>query len=129
MNSDNLVQALQKGFRVTLGATATLIEVLQDPQKRDENLAKLQLEWSQLSQEWAEKGEMTEQEARTFVDNFLSKQQGTTAPGTSHSTSSGSASTTPTAPPNIQLELEELTEQIATIRSELEKLRNPDSPG
>jgi polyhydroxyalkanoate synthesis regulator phasin len=126
MNSDNLVQLLQKGFRVTLGATATLIEVLQDPQRRDENLSKLQSEWSQLSEEWAEKGEVTEQEARSFVDDFLSRQSNSTTSSSSESASSA-PSTTPTAPPDIQVDLQDLTAQIATIRAELEKLRNPDS--
>jgi len=126
MNSDSLVQLLQKGFRVTLGATASLIEVLQDPEKRDENLAKLRLEWSQLAEEWAEKGEITEQEARNFVDNFLSKQNNQSSAGSSGTT--GSTTTTPTAPPNVQTDLEELTAQIAAIRAELEKLRSTDSP-
>ncbi len=127
MNSDSLVQLLQKGFRVTLGATASLIEVLQDPEKRDENLAKLRLEWSQLAEEWAEKGEITEQEARNFVDNFLSKQNSQSSAGPSGTTGS-TTTTTPTAPPNVQTDLEELITQIAAIRAELEKLRNTDSP-
>ena len=77
MNSDTIVEQLQKGFRVTLGATASLVEVLQDPSKRDENIAKLSQEWSQLSADWAEKGEVTEQEARSFVDTILTQRQGT----------------------------------------------------
>ncbi len=126
MNSDTVVQMLQRGFRVTLGATATLIEVLQDPQKRNENLAKLQAELSQLSEEWAEKGAATEQDARNFVDNLIAKQRsGSTG---SSSTASSHGATAPTAPPDIQADLQELTAQIAAIRSELEKLRNSDSP-
>ncbi|MGA7935713.1 MAG: hypothetical protein WCA35_19340 [Kovacikia sp.] len=128
MNSDTIVQLLQKGFRVTLGATATLVEVLQNPQKREENLAKLRMEWSQLSEEWAEKGEVTEQEARNFVDSFLSKQREPTAAGNSEAASPSYPAGTPAAPPDIQIELQELTAQIATIRAEIEKLRNPDSP-
>lgn len=31
------------------------------------------------------------------------------------------------APPDVQLELQELTAQIATMRTELEKLRHEDS--
>ncbi len=127
MNSDTVVQMLQRGFRVTLGATATLIEVLQDPQKRNENLSKLQTELSQLSEEWAEKGAATEQDARNFVDNLIAKQRsGSTG---SSQTASSRGATVPTAPPDIQADLQELTAQIAAIRSELEKLRNSDSPG
>lgn len=125
MNSDNFVEFLQKGFHVTLGATTSLVESVQDAQKREENLAKLQLEWSQLSEEWAEKGAVTEQEARRYVDSILNNQ--------SHSSSSaappdprGSSTTTPTptAPPDIQTELQELTAKIAAMRAELEQLRN-----
>ena len=122
MNSDHFVQLVQKGFRVTLGATASLVEVLQDPEKRDENLSKLNREWSELSAHWAEKGEVTEQEARHFVDTMIAQR--------THSPASTSATTvaTPSAPPDIQLELQELTAQIVAMRAELEQIRNQDTP-
>jgi len=121
MNSDNFVQLFQKGFRVTLGATASLVEVLQDPERRDESLSKLNQEWSVLSAEWAQKGEVTEQEARGFVDTLLTKRTG-------HSAGASSATaTTPSAPPDVQLELQELTAQIVAMRAELERLRTQDS--
>ncbi|MBD2020439.1 hypothetical protein H6F43_09590 [Leptolyngbya sp. FACHB-36] len=122
MNSDIVVDMLQKGFRVTLGATTSLIEVLQDPEKRQENLAKLSQEWSQLSEDWAAKGFQTEQEARSFVDSLVSQQ-----PSSTTAASPPSGTTAPTAPPDVQLELQELTAQIAAIRAELERLRNQDS--
>ena len=124
MNSDILVQLLQKGFRVTLGATASLIEILQDPQKREENLTKLRIDLTQLTEEWAEKGLVTEQEARSFVDTVLAQRGGqtTTSPSTG-----ASSTASPSASPEAQVELQELTEQIAAIRMELEKLRNKDS--
>ncbi len=128
MNSDNLTQLLQQGFRVTLGATAALVETLQDPQKRNQNLSHLRLELSQLTQEWAAKGEITEQEARGFVDNLLNQirnQRPSPTPEAYPST----VTTTPTGSvsPEAELELQELTAQIAAIRIELEKLRNSDS--
>jgi polyhydroxyalkanoate synthesis regulator phasin len=121
MNSDNFVQLFQKGFRVTLGATASLVEVLQDPERRDESLSKLNQEWSVLSAEWAQKGEVTEQEARSFVDTLLAKRPGGSAGAPS------ATATTPSAPPDVQLELQELTAQIVAMRAELERLRNQDS--
>lgn len=130
MNSDSLVDLLQQSFRVTLGATASLVEVLQDPQKREENLTKLQVELSQYTQDWAVRGEMTEQEARRFVDGLMSQGRspsyGETTPPPS---TSETVSTTPppVAEPNTQIELQELTAQIAAIRTELEKLRDQDS--
>jgi polyhydroxyalkanoate synthesis regulator phasin len=126
MSVQDLTDQLQKGLRVALGATTSLVESLQDAQKREENLAKLRLDWDQLSEEWARKGEKTEQEARSFVDmmmNQAAKPTGSPAPG---STGTQNA---PTTSPEIQKEIQELTAQIASMRSELEQLReqNPSA--
>ncbi|MBM0742654.1 hypothetical protein JOY44_13705 [Phormidium sp. CLA17] len=120
MNSETLIQLLQNGFRVTLGATASMIEVVQDPQKRQENLSKLRQEWSQLAEEWAIKGELTEQDARNFVDTVLSQRR-------AQSPYPSSSATTPVSTePSVQTEIQELTTQIATIRAELENLRSQE---
>lgn len=129
MDSNNLTQLLHKGFRVTLGATASLIEVLQDPEKREQNLARLRSDLSQLAEEWDTKGSMTEQEARNFVDTLLEQRhRQQTQSSYDPTTQASTAITTPTATPDVQLELQELTAQIAAIRTELEKLRNQNSP-
>lgn len=132
MNSDSLIQLAQKSLRVTLGATASLIETLQDPQRREESLIRLQTEFSQLAEEWEVKGTVTEQEARTFVDNILS--QTTHQANSTHSPSSSTSATSPTSTatrtatsPEVQQDLQELTAQLAAIRSELERLREPGS--
>lgn len=127
MNPDNLTNLLQQGFHLTLGATASLVETLQDPQKRTENLSQISSELSHLANQWAAKGEMTEQEARNFATNFLNQLQNQV---TTTSEASGTTVTnTPTdvAPPDVQLDLQELTAQIAAMRAELEQLRNSDS--
>lgn len=128
MTSDELVQLLQKGFHVTLGATASLVEAIQDPEKRDENLSKLNQEWDQLSQEWARKGEMTEQEAREFVDNLLIRRDGQAATtATSTAPDPGTSADSQETPPSLQLEIQELTAQLAAMRAELERLRQEES--
>ncbi|MBD2098081.1 hypothetical protein H6F90_23710 [Trichocoleus sp. FACHB-591] len=127
MDSNNLTYLLQKGLRVTLGATTSLIEVLQDPQKREQNLSQLRTDLSQLAEEWDAKGAMTEQEARNFVDTILEQRQRQQAQPPYDATTQAQTSTgtaTPAAPPDVQLELQELTAQIAAIRTELEKLRS-----
>lgn len=121
MNSDVLVQLVQKGFRITLGATSALIETVQDPTKREQTLTQLRSNWSELSAEWAEKGELTEQEARKFVETVLT-QAGRTA-----ATSSPTPATASTATPTVQADLEELIGQIAALRTEVERLRSQDS--
>ncbi|NJL90336.1 MAG: hypothetical protein HC916_11525 [Coleofasciculaceae cyanobacterium SM2_1_6] len=119
MNTDALWQSLQTGLRISLGATASILETLQDPQKREESLAVLQTELQEKVQAWVTKGEMTELEARTFIDSIL-KQQGIDNPATPDSQAEN-------APPETQQSLEELTDKIADLRSELEKLRNSQS--
>ena len=127
MNADNLTNLLQQGFHLTLGATASLVETLQDPQKRTENLSQISSELSHLANEWAAKGEMTEQEARNFATNFLNQLQNQ-VPTTSEA-SGTTVTNTPTdvVPPDMQLDLQELTAEIAAMRAELEELRNSDS--
>lgn len=153
MNSDTLIQMLQNSFRLTLGATTSLIEVvqdaekrnenltklqqewsqtatslveaIQDPQKREENLTKLRQEWNQLSEEWVIKGETTEQEARNFVSNLLN-QRPTYQPGSSASATK--TATAPTASPEVQTELQDLINQIIAIRTELENERQSGRP-
>lgn len=125
MNSDELLQSLQKGFHVTLGATASLVESIQDSQKRDENLSKLrQPDWQQLTEELATKGAQTEQEARSFVDTMMAQRQA----GQTSETGSTAASNTQTVPNDLQREIRDLTSQIAALRAELERLRNLDTP-
>jgi polyhydroxyalkanoate synthesis regulator phasin len=115
MNSETLIQNLQKGYRVTIGATASVIESLQDSQRREENFAKLRSDPNQLIEELAVKGETTEQEARRFVDSLFSQP----------STPSAAPSSAPMPPQTvaIQQDLQDLTAQLAAIRAELERLR------
>lgn len=124
MSSDNLVQTLQTGFRITVGATASLIESLQDDRKREENLETLKLDWTQIADKWAEKGEQTELEARNFIDAVMSQGQSTTSrPPTDSAGSAAEENPASAADIAVHSELQELTEQIAQLRKELEQLR------
>jgi polyhydroxyalkanoate synthesis regulator phasin len=129
MNSDNLPQMLQTGFHLTLGATSFLIETLQDPLKREENLGKLKSDLGLLANELLEKGEMTDREARNFVDTIFAK------PGERENADSEAVSSNQSSPPadnssesvaqpDVQLkEIQELTAQMVALRTELENLR------
>lgn len=127
MNADSLTQMLQKGLHVTLGAASSLVEALQNPQQREENLDKIQSQLNQLAEEWAEKGAVTEQEARNFVDTLLARRQDSQS--YSRSSSSGQSTPTPTAvaDPEPVENIQELTAQIAALREELERLRETES--
>ena len=127
MNStDNILELFQKGFRVTVGATSALMESIQDTQKREENLSKLQTDWSQFAEELAEKGATTEQEARKFVDSLVS-QPASTGDVTAEPVAMTDPIPTTAVPvqePSIHTELRDLITQIAAMREELENLRN-----
>jgi prefoldin subunit 5 len=128
MNSNNIQDALQTGFRVSLGATTSLIESLQDEQKREENLSLLNLDFNQQVVELSKKGEKTEQEAQRLIGQMFShRNQPTDSATPSTPSDSGSTPPTGTTSRSTQQELEELTVQIALIRTELEQMRNPDS--
>ena len=132
MNPDNLPQMLQTGFHLTLGATSFLMETLQDPLKREENLDKLKSDLGQLASELLEKGEMTEREARNFVDTIFS-QPGDRENADSESLSpkqSDAATDNPpdsVVQPDVKLEIQELTAHMAGLRVELENLRAENS--
>lgn len=128
MNFNNLTNLLQQGFHLTLGATASLVETVQDPQKRNENLSQISSELSHLANNLATKGEMTEQEARIFVSNFMNQLRNERSTTSEPYSSTVTTTSTQVAPPEVQLDLQELTAQLAAIRTELEKLRNSDDP-
>lgn len=127
MNVDNLTQVLQTGFRVTLGATSSLVEMLQDTQKRNENLEKIQSELSQLAEEWAAKGEITEHEARRFLESLMNQQSsGFSRPTEPTGPSSVQVTTPQSAAPDSSsvAEIQDLTQEIAELRSELENFKD-----
>ncbi|NJN88310.1 MAG: hypothetical protein HC881_21000, partial [Leptolyngbyaceae cyanobacterium SL_7_1] len=73
MNPDTLIQTMQKGFRTSIGAAAYVVDLVQNPDQRDQNLERLKTDFNQLVEEWAIKGETTEQEARTFVETMMNQ--------------------------------------------------------
>jgi len=132
MNPDNLPQILQTGFHLTLGATSFLIETLQDPLKREENLDKLKSDLSLLADELLEKGEMTEKEARNFVDTIFSppgeKENASSDESVSHQQSDTATDTPSESVGQADVkQIQELTAQMAALRVELENLRAENS--
>jgi polyhydroxyalkanoate synthesis regulator phasin len=121
MNSETGIDFLKKGFHVTLGATTSLVEALQDPLKREETLAQWRLGPNELAEFLAQKGAVTEVEARNFVDGVVA-QYGS---GSASSTGASSASPypTPVVDLSLQQDLRDLTAQLAELRSQL------NSPG
>ncbi|WP_035986076.1 hypothetical protein [Leptolyngbya sp. KIOST-1] len=124
MYPDDLSQTLQKGFRVTLGATASLIEAIQDPESSNQRFSTLGGDVNRLTEELEIKGETTEREARLFVDSLLSQMPNpftSAGPETSGPTITTVAS--PVVDASVQSELEALTQELALIRQEIEALK------
>lgn len=123
MSSDPITQTLQKGFRTVIGAGASFVESVQDAQKWDANMQRLTTDFGSLAQEWEQKGEVTEQEARSVVDAWVSQQ------GFSQDSNSGAKTVTTTASaadPDVAADLKDLTDQVSSLRAELEALKNQD---
>ncbi|MGG6237467.1 hypothetical protein ACQ4N7_02415 [Nodosilinea sp. AN01ver1] len=124
MYSDDISQTLQKGFRVTLGATASLIEAIQDPETSSQKFSTLGGDVNRLTEELEVKGETTEREARLFVDSLLSQMPNPFA--SSGAATEGPTITTVASPvidASVQSDLESLTQELAAIRKEIEALK------
>jgi len=121
MNSTDMVKLLQKGYYVTLGAASNLIEVIQDPRKLDRQVNSLFQDFGGLTDELADKGAVTESEARKLVDSLIAQQI-----PTSETTTITTTATT-VVDNNVQADLLDLTQQLADLRTELERLRQKNS--
>lgn len=121
MNSTDIAKLLQRGFYVTLGATANLLEVIQDPRKLDRQVNSLFQDFDGLTDELADKGAVTESEARKLVDSLIAQQI-----PTSETTTITTIATT-VVDSNVQADLQDLTQQLEDLRTELEQLRQTKS--
>ncbi|KKJ00839.1 hypothetical protein [Prochlorothrix hollandica] len=119
-NIDALPQTVQKGFRFTLGATTSLLESLQDGQKREENLKRLTTDFETLAEEWVAQGEVTEQEARFFVDTLVQQATGTQPASTATVTTTASSVTNS----SLHQDVKALTEEVMTLRKKVEQLQS-----
>lgn len=120
---NNFLALAHEGIRVTLGATADLIETIQDPQKRTETLSQLRTEWSQKARQWAAKGEQTERAAHQMVETMLHQQN------QDRSTTTTTVVTTATSVnSSARAEIQALTAEITALRAELEELQADQNP-
>jgi polyhydroxyalkanoate synthesis regulator phasin len=115
MNSTEIAKLLQRGFYVTLGATTNLIDVIQDPSKLDRQVNAFFNDFGGLTDELADKGAVTESEARKLVDSLIAQQ----IPETTTITTTA----TTVVDSNVPADLLDLTQQLADLRMELEQLR------
>ena len=124
MNPETLTETIQKGFRVTLGATASLVDAFRDPQASQEKFGAI-TDFDVLTQELEAKGAVTEQEARTVVDSVMSQMGQMPNPFAPTPASEATVDTyaSPVADAAMQSEVDALTQELSTLRQEIETLK------
>jgi len=121
----DFTQLLENGLRFTLGAGTAAVESLQDVRARETTLNRLQTDFEGLSQEWIDKGKITEQEARQFVETLVA--QGFASVNSSSASSATVTTTATPIPTSLQEELKELTAQVVVLRQALEESLKPSN--
>lgn len=121
MTLDPVTTTFQKGFRLALGATATLLEVIQDPQSSGERFMAFGGDMGQVAATLETKGETTEREARQFVDQLISQIPSPFVEGPIAPTVDTVA--TPVADVSVQSDLAALTQDLADLRQAIETLK------
>lgn len=118
MSNPNPVELVQKSYYAAIGAVSSVVESVQDSQKRNETIAQVQQlianpssdKIHDVAKTLAEKGQVTEQQARKFVDTILDNRSvPTTAKPAASSTTQ-----------QLQTEIISLTQTLASIRGQLE---------
>ena len=130
MNFDTVTELIQKSFRVSLGAAASAVEAIQDPQASANKFSDIGTDFERLADELEVKGALTEKEGREFVDNvsrnFDGQWPNPFAPSTA-STATVNTVAQPVPDAGIQAEIKALTEQLSAIRQEIEQLKTQGS--
>ncbi|WP_448515439.1 hypothetical protein [Parathermosynechococcus lividus] len=114
----NPLELLQQAYYAGIGAVTAAVESLQDEGKRQENLAQLRLDLRQLASLWAEKGRVTEAQARTLIEAFVAQQ---TANSNPPRTSSAEAKA-------IEADIKLIIETLRAIRQDLQQEQNSPAP-
>lgn len=132
MNTDTLIEILQKGYRVTLGAASTAVEAVQDPQQAADDFSMIGTDFQQLADKLEVRGALTEKEARNFVDGIMSQMPESFRANFPSSDTSPAPKTvttvaTPVVDTQLQAEVESLTAELIAIRKEIEELRQQNS--
>ncbi|AFZ46723.1 hypothetical protein Cyast_0750 [Cyanobacterium stanieri PCC 7202] len=115
MTSNNTPNPIQQGLRIAIGATASAVETIQDREKFNQKISELTRDLQAKSEIWAQKGALTEEEAKKMIEDFFNqKNDPPKSSGSSQSSYSNSSNE----------DLRTLTEEVISLREELNKLNN-----
>ena len=121
----DMQELFTRARRIAFGTAASLVEILQDTDKRNQNIKKFSENFNQIADEMAIKGEETEMEARRQMDTWWSS-----------TTPNRSSNSVPTkieviditdesgSPGNDSAEVAALTAEITALKAELERMRS-----
>ena len=136
---------MTRARHIFYGTASSVVEMLQDPDKRTENINKLSLDLGDLADDLATKGALTEAEALQYLEHLQAIQKQQAAEATNQ-TSSPSAPVTITIQdaddsgssvvldPENQVSqddiqaLMDLTRQVESLRLDLERSRTDHQP-
>ncbi|WP_298613427.1 hypothetical protein [uncultured Thermosynechococcus sp.] len=76
----NPLELAQQLYYTGIGAAAAALESLQDEAKRQEYLTQLRTDARQLATVWAEKGRLTEAQARELIQTLITQQRQPASP-------------------------------------------------
>lgn len=116
MENNNLINFVQQGFRTVIGATAEALETIQNSDKRNQVISELSSELEKKSQEWRQKGTLTEEEAKKIIEKIFQGKEYTSDVKNNY-TEEVEVTTVDNPYKNIQ----QLTQEIISLREELEK--------
>ncbi|MBF2035906.1 MAG: hypothetical protein IGR92_10600 [Leptolyngbyaceae cyanobacterium T60_A2020_046] len=122
MNPDTLTQTIQKGFRVTLGATASLVDAIRDPQGSQARFSEVGNDIERLTALLEARGADTEREARGVVDELMTQIPNPFKP-TPASEATVDTVARPVVDAAVQAELTALTAELSTLRQEIEAMK------
>ncbi|MEB3267135.1 MAG: hypothetical protein VKJ09_01215 [Leptolyngbya sp.] len=125
MNPDTLSETIQKSFRVTLGATASLLDALKDPQGSQAKFSAIGTDVDRLTEELEARGADTEREARELVDSVMTQMPPIPNPFAPTAPGDATVDTVATVVDlSIQSDLEVLTAELTALRQDLETLQS-----
>ncbi|MEO1133188.1 MAG: hypothetical protein AAFX40_10835 [Cyanobacteria bacterium J06639_1] len=130
--TEDLGAMFDRARRIAVGAAASVVESIQDEQKREENSGLLSMEFNDLAERLAAKGEVTEVEARKYVDSVVNSAQTPASESTvdvaaqTESPPSEGVTASPMSPVDVAdsaADIRELTQIVQELRRDLERMR------
>lgn len=125
--TEDLGAMFDRARRIAVGAATSVVESIQDEQKRNENAGLLSMDFNDLAERLAAKGETTEVEARKYVNGMMNQSPASEStvdvPARDESGFTASPMTSVDVTDSAA-EIQELTRIVQDLRRDLEQMRS-----